>query len=114
DVVLTTSSPSRWIGGNVADLTMRSIHEGLTPLDMVRGYRLSKGTASHGLQGEQSVAATTGGGLYHAGEALNRNFAPRLNGEHAARTVLAAPWRAWKTGIFTLEHFIEDLPQWGA
>lgn len=114
DIVLTTSSPARWIGGNVTDISMRTIMAGITPLDILRGRRVVRSAQQRGLQGEQSVAAVTGGGLYHASEAMSRSFRPGSVGENPARTILAAPWRTWKGGVYALEHFIEELPQFGA
>jgi hypothetical protein len=113
DVVLTTSSPARWIGGNITDVGMRTAFAGITPLDIIRGRRVVRGAAQKGLQGEQAASAVSGGGLYHASEALSRSFRPSAVGETAARTVGAAPWRAWKGGVYAIEHFIEELPQWG-
>jgi hypothetical protein len=113
DVVLTSSSPARWLGGNITDIGTRMIMEGITPLDVARGMKISARAKQKGLQGEQAVASTTGGGLYHASEALNRTYRPSAVGENPARTILAAPWRAWKGAVYALEHAIEELPQYG-
>jgi hypothetical protein len=114
DVVLTSSSPARWIGGNITDLSMRTLFAGITPLDVVRGREVVRRAAKQGLQGEQAAAAVSGGGLYHAADALNRSTRPRGMSENPARTVLAAPWRAWKGTVYAIEHAIEELPQFGA
>lgn len=114
DVVLTSSSPARWIGGNVSDIAMRTAFAGITPFDIARGRMVVRNAARRGTQGEQAASAVSGGGLYHASEALNRSMRPSGVEEHLARTVAAAPWRAWKGGVYALEHMIEELPQWGA
>lgn len=112
DVVLTSSSPARWIGGNVADIGMRTAFEGITPLDIVRGRMIVRRTSMKGLQGEEAAAAISDAGVYHAGSPVGERM--RLPHEHFARTVAAAPWRLWKTGVYGIERAIEDLPTAGS
>lgn len=113
DVVLTTSSPASWIFGNVTDITMRSVFAGLTPFDIIRGARGVRAMARQGYEGEMAAANLTGGGLYHAGEAVGRSFKPASIGEHPLHTIAAAPWRGYKAAIYNLEHMLEELPQYG-
>lgn len=109
DVVLTSASPARWLGGNVGDLGIRTLAEGITPLDIARGMRVDKQLRTkHGLQGEQASAATTGGGLYGAADDLSA--ATRVGKLNVPRKV----WRGWKRGVYTLEHRMEKIPQHGA
>ena len=112
DVVLTSSSPTTWLTGNVSDLAFRSIMEGIRPTDVVRGRAIVRRMETKGLQGEQAAAAIAGGGFFHASSLADR-FNPMRMNEHVARTVAAAPWRAWKGGVYMLEHFVEELPQFG-
>jgi hypothetical protein len=107
DVVLTTSSPSRWLGGNVADIGLRSMNEGLTPFDVARGYKIGGRMKQHGLQGEQSWSNQTGGGLMGIADDLAQlSPAARWN-------LIGRGWRGWKRTIFTLEHAIEKTAQAG-
>jgi hypothetical protein len=107
DVVLTTSSPSKWIGGNVTDIGLRSLNEGLTPLDPVRGFKVGNRMKQQGLQGEQAWSNLTGGGLMGIADDLSQ-LAP------AARwNLIGRGWRGWKRTIYTLEHAIEKTAQAG-
>lgn len=114
DVVLTSSAPARWLGNNAGDLTTRTVLAGITPADILRGRRIVHQAATMGLQGEQAAHAVAGGGLFHAAAALSSALRPRGIEENPVRTVLSAPWRAWKGGVYTLERHLEELPQYGA
>jgi hypothetical protein len=114
DVVLTSSSPFRWMGGNIADIGMRTAFAGLTPADMARGAMIVKRAAKQGLQGEQAAAAVAGGGMYGTAQAMSHAMRPKGMMENPGRTVLSAPWRAWKGMVYTLENSIEHLPLYGA
>lgn len=112
DVVLTSSSPARWLGGNVADIGLRSLNEGsgiVNPFDMWRGRQIGKGMRSTGLQGEQAWANMTGGGLH--GVADDLASLPRPRGGKA--NVPVHTWRAWKGLIYKTEHAIEKAGQTG-
>lgn len=109
DVVLTSASPARWLGGNVGDLGIRTLMEGITPSDVVRGMKVDRRVREHGgLQGEQASAATTGGGLYGAADDLAQ--AGTIGKLNVPRHI----WRGWKRSIYTIEHGMEKLPQHGA
>jgi hypothetical protein len=107
DVVLTTSSPSRWLGGNVADIGLRSMNEGLTPFDVARGFKIGGRMKRQGLQGEQAWSNLTGGGLMGIADDLAQlSPAARWN-------LIGRGWRGWKRTIYTLEHSIEKTAQAG-
>lgn len=118
DVVLTTASPASWLFGNVTDLGMRTTFAGITPLDIMRGRKITKTLAKQGYQGEQAAAAITGGGLFTAAEALGGVFRGTAGAKSKARFLPVHPdnpiMRTWKSAVYGLEHAIEELPQYGA
>ncbi|MDP9143761.1 MAG: hypothetical protein M3N43_03545 [Actinomycetota bacterium] len=64
-------------------------------------------------RGEELEQTLTGGGLYHAGSRA-RVHRPTRIGQNMAGRFVAAPWRAWRDGIFAVERVIEELPQYAA
>jgi hypothetical protein len=105
DVVLTTANPVRWLGGNVTDLAMRSMAEGLTPADVYRGARVHRELTRHGRRGELIKASTMGGGFGHLARDVNREV------ETPGVTHLAKLWGHYRAGVYGIESAIESLPQ---
>lgn len=105
DVVLTTSNPVRWLGGNVTDLGMRSVMEGLTPADLYRGARVYKELGKYGRRGQMTKASTMGGGFGH----LARDVSTELSSP--ATRLPAKIWGKYRAGVYGLESTIESLPQ---
>lgn len=118
DVVLTSASPDKWLGGNVGDIGIRTLAEGITPLDIIRGRALDTRLQREGLQGQQASQALHQGGLYTTsgegilGEPLGTS---RIGGMSTAQklNVPGHVWRAWKKGVYTVEHAIETIPLYG-
>lgn len=115
DVVLTSASPSKWLGGNVADIGMRSLFEGITPADVARGIGVDRRLKQKGLQGEQASQSLHQGGLYTTGGqgALGQDLLTGAGKPISKANVPRHLWRAWKRSIYSLEHAIETLPQYG-
>lgn len=105
DVVLTTGNPVRWLGGNVTDLGMRAVNEGLTPVDLYRGARAYKELGKHGRKGELVKASTMGGGFGH----LARDVSREVSTPGASH--LAKVWGKYRGAVYGLESAIESLPQ---
>lgn len=105
DVVLTTSNPVRWLGGNLTDLTMRSVLEGLTPADLYRGARVHRELSRRGRKGRLVQASTMGGGFGH----LARDISREIGAPGVGR--LAKAWGAYRSGVYGIESAIESLPQ---
>jgi len=114
DVVLTTSSPTTWLAGNVTDLGVRSALAGLRPTDIGRGMRVVRRAKQiDRRRGEELEQSLVGGGLYHSGSRA-RVHRPTRVGQSKAGRVAAAPYRAWRDGVFAVERMVEELPQYAA
>lgn len=105
DVALTTSNPIRWLGGNMADLTMRALFEGLTPADVYRGGKLYKELGLYGRKGKLVKVNTMGGGFGHIARDVNTEI------ERTPTKAAAKAWGKYRAVVYGIESAIETLPQ---